>query len=157
LKNVVAVSPDIGGVPRAFKFAERIKASLAILNKRRPDHSVAEVLNVIGEVEGKPAILIDDMIDTGGSISEGVKFLINQGAKEVYVTATHPIFSGNVVEKLMKVPIKEIVVTDTLPIPQAKRMNNLTVLSISKILKETIYNVYMDESVSEIFEGDNQI
>ena len=157
LKNVVAVSPDIGGVPRAFKFAERIKASLAILNKRRPDHNVAEVLNVIGEVEGKSAILIDDMIDTGGSVSEGVKFLISQRAKEVYVAATHPIFSDNVVEKLTCAPIKEIVVTDTLPIPPGKRMSNLTVLSISKILEETIYNVYMDESVSEIFEGDNQI
>ena len=157
LKNVVAVSPDIGGVPRAFKFAERIKASLAILNKRRPNHNIAEVLNVIGEVEGKSAILIDDMIDTGGSISEGVKFLISKRAKEVYVAATHPIFSGDVVEKLTSTPVKEIVVTDTLPIPTEKRMKNLTILSISKILAETIYNVYTDESVSQIFEGDNQI
>ncbi len=112
---------------------------------------------MIGEVEGRSAILIDDMIDTGGSISEGVKFLINQGAKEVYVAATHPIFSGDVVEKLTRTPVKEIVVTDTLPIPKEKRMKNLTILSISKILAETIYNVYTDESVSQIFEGDNQI
>jgi len=157
LKNVVAVSPDIGGVPRTFKFAERIKASLAILNKRRPEHGVAKVLNLIGEVEGKPAILIDDMIDTGGSICEGVKYLIGKGAKEIYVAVTHPIFSGDVVKTLTSVPIKEIVVTDTLPISPEKQMKNLTILSISKILKETIYNVYMDESVSEIFEGDNQI
>ena len=136
---------------------ERIKASLAILNKRRPNHNVAEVLNVIGEVEGKSAILIDDMIDTGGSISEGVKFLLSQGAKEVYVAATHPIFSGDVVKKLTSQPVKEIVVTDTLPIPVERRMKNLTILSISKILAETIYNVYTDESVSQIFEGDNQI
>jgi ribose-phosphate pyrophosphokinase len=157
LKDVVVVSPDVGRVKTAKKFADMIGASLAILHKLRPAHNIAETTrDIIGEVEGKDAIIIDDMIDTGGTILDGAEVLFSKGAKDVYVCATHPILSGTAVEKFKSSSLKEVVLTNTIPIPEEKLIEKFTVLSIAPLLADAIRSVYEDESVSEKFGGDNQ-
>jgi ribose-phosphate pyrophosphokinase len=157
-EEMVVVSPDVGGVKRAKKFADKLGTDLAILTKARPEHNVAEITQVIGDVKGKVAIMVDDMIDTAGTISEGAKALIDgEGALEVYATATHPVLSGPAYERLDESPVKEVVVTDTLPLNPDEKTSKIKVLSIASILADTIQSVFRDESVSRLFEGDDQL
>lgn len=156
-EDVVVVSPDAGGAKRAKKFADKLQTSLAILTKERPRHNVAEVTNVIGDVRGKTAIMIDDMIDTAGTLVAGAQALMDHGAKAVYATATHAVFSGPALERLANSVITECVVTDTIPVDVVGRPDNVRVLSVAGVLADTIRNVFCDESVSSIFGGENQL
>jgi len=151
LKNVCVVSPDIGGVSRARNFAERIGASLAIVDKRRPEPNVSEVMHVIGELQGKTAILIDDIIDTAGTITQAADVLIEKGALEVYACCTHPVLSGPATERLEKSVIKEVVVTNTIPLTSEKRLAKMKVLSVAPLLGEAIVRIHEDLSVSKLF------
>lgn len=155
--EIVAVSPDAGGLKLARRFAGRLDATIAVLTKMRPEHNKAQVLHFIGDVTDKVAIIVDDMIDTAGSVSSAVELLTKQGAKEVYVTATHGIFSGPAKERIRESDVKEVVVTDTLPVTLGPDDTKIKVLSVADILANTIKNVFEDESVSELFAGDNQL
>ncbi|SHK21440.1 ribose-phosphate diphosphokinase [Paramaledivibacter caminithermalis] len=152
LKDVAVVSPDLGSVTRARKFADIIDASLAIIDKRRPKANVAEVMNLIGDVNGKNVILIDDMIDTAGTITQGVKALKEFGAKDVYACCTHPVLSGPAIERLKDSKIKEIVVLDTILLPEEKKLPNMKILSVAPIFAEAIKRIYGNESVSKLFD-----
>jgi ribose-phosphate pyrophosphokinase len=152
LPDLVVVSPDVGGVARARAFAKKLnEAPLAIIDKRRQAHNVAEVMNVIGDVAGKTAVLVDDMIDTAGTISEAARLLRKQGATKVYACATHAVFSPPAVERLSSGVFEEVIVTNTIPVPANKRFPQLTVLSVADILGETIWRVHDDSSVSIMF------
>ena len=152
LPDVVVVSPDVGGVARARAFAKKLNdAPLAIIDKRRQAHNVAEVMNVIGDVAGKTAILVDDMIDTGGTISEGAKILRQQGARQVYACAIHAVFSPPAIERLSSGVFEEVIVTNTLPIPESQRFPQLKVLTVANLLGEAIWRVHEDNSVSSMF------
>jgi len=152
LSDVVVVSPDVGGVARARAFAKKLNdAPLAIIDKRRQAHNVAEVFNVIGDVKGKTAILVDDMIDTGGTISEGARLLRREGAKEVYACATHAVFSPPALERLSSGVFEEVIVTNTIPVPADRQFAQLTVLSVANVLGETIWRIHEDSSVSSLF------
>jgi ribose-phosphate pyrophosphokinase len=152
LSDIVVVSPDVGGVARARAFAKKLNdAPLAIIDKRRQAHNVAEVMNVIGEVEGKTAVLVDDMIDTGGTICEGARLLRKEGARQVYACATHAVFSSPAVERLSSGIFEEVIVTNTIPVPEEKRFEQLTVLSVANLLGETIWRIHEDSSVSSMF------
>jgi ribose-phosphate pyrophosphokinase len=150
--DTVVVSPDVGGVPTAKALADRLNASLAIIAKRRPDINQVEILQVIGELEGKRAILIDDIIDTGGSIVSAAEAVARYGASEIYAYATHPVFSGNAVDRLDASCIREVVVTDSIPLPESKRRPKIRVLSIASILSEAIRRVHEQVSVSTLFD-----
>ena len=152
LNDVVVVSPDLGGVQRARDLAERIGAPLAIIDKRRPEPNVAEIMNIIGSVQGKKVIMIDDIIDTAGTITQGAAALKKWGAKEIYVCCTHPVLSGPAVERLATAQIKEVLVTNTIPLPQSKIIKNLKILSIAPLLGEAIIRVHEDLSVSKLFD-----
>ncbi len=156
LKDVVVVSPDAGRVKVAKRFSDKLRVPMAIMHKRRPDKNVAEILHVIGEVEGKTAILIDDMVDTAGTMVEAADALKKHGALEIYACATHAILSGSAVERIKLSEIKELVVTNTLPVPPEKKIDKITVLSIAPLLANTITAVFKEESVSEIAGADNQ-
>jgi len=152
LSDIVVVSPDVGGVARARAFAKKLDdAPLAIIDKRRQAHNVAEVFNVIGDVEGKTAVLVDDMIDTGGTIFEGAKLLREEGARQVYACATHAVFSPPASERLSTGLFEEVIVTNTIPVPEDNRFEQLTVLSVANLLGETIWRVHEDTSVSSMF------
>jgi ribose-phosphate pyrophosphokinase len=152
LPDMVVVSPDVGGVARARAFAKRLNDSpLAIIDKRRQAHNVAEVMNVIGDVSGKTAILVDDMIDTGGTITEGAKMLRSQGARQVYACATHAVFSGQAVELLSSGVFEEVIVTNSLPITPDKMFTQLTPLSVANLIGEVIWRVHEYTSVSIVF------
>jgi ribose-phosphate pyrophosphokinase len=152
LQEVVVVSPDIGGVARARKFAKQLNdAPLAIVDKRRQAHNVAEVLNLIGDVKGKTAVLVDDMIDTAGTISEAAKLLRYEGAQQVYACATHAVFSPPAKERLSSGIFEEIIVTNTIPILDAKDFAQLTVLSVAPLLSEAIWRIHEDSSISSMF------
>lgn len=152
LSDIVVVSPDVGGVARARAFAKKLDdAPLAIIDKRRQAHNVAEVMNVIGDVEGKTAVLVDDMIDTGGTICEGAKILRKEGARQVYACATHAVFSPPAVDRLSSGIFEEVIVTNTIPVPEEKRFEQLTVLSVANLLGETIWRIHEDSSVSSMF------
>jgi len=150
--GTVVVSPDVGGVGTAKAVADRLSASLAIIAKRRPDVNRVEILQVIGELEGKRVILIDDIIDTGGSVVSAAQLVAEQGASEVYAYATHGVFSGDAVDRLQASPIREIVVTDTIPLPDSKRRPKIRVLSIAPLLAEAIRRVHGNLSVSTLFD-----
>jgi ribose-phosphate pyrophosphokinase len=157
LEDLCIVSPDVGRVKVAKKFADMCGASLAIMHKGRPEHNVAEITHVIGEVAEKTCIVIDDMIDTAGSVTEGAKSLVQKGAKQVYVAATHAIFSPPAYERIDSSPITEVVVTNTLPVPADKRGGKIRVLSVAPLFARAIQNVYNNESVSELFDPDFQL
>ncbi len=154
IKDMVVVSPDVGRVKTAKKYADFLGANLAILHKVRPDHNKAEIHHVVGDVEGKSAILVDDMIDTAGTIVEAAQAVINNGATEVYAAATHPVLSGPAMDRLAKAPFKEVVFTDTIPIEKEKMLPNFKVLSLAPLLALTIKNIHEDGSVSSLFRGD---
>ena len=149
--EIVAVSPDAGGVERTRFFAKKLNIPIAIVDKRRQAHNVAEVEHLIGDVKGKVAILFDDIIDTAGTITEAAKLLVKEGAKEVYVCAAHPILSGPAIERIENSPIKEMIVTNTIPL-KAKASSKIIQLSIAPLLGEAITRIHDDESVSSIFE-----
>jgi ribose-phosphate pyrophosphokinase len=154
-QDLVVVSPDAGRVKMANKYTDHLGVPMAILHKRRPGHNQAEVLHVIGEVEGKTAVLVDDMIDTAGTLAASSEALVRNGAREVYACATHGIFSGPARDRLDASPLKKVVVTNTLPIPEERLSEKVEVLSIASIFANTIASVFKDESVSELFGGDN--
>ncbi|MGF1568812.1 MAG: ribose-phosphate pyrophosphokinase [Nodosilinea sp.] len=152
LEDLVVVSPDVGGVARARAFAKKLDdAPLAIIDKRRQAHNVAEVMNVIGDVRGKTAVLVDDMIDTAGTISEGARLLKREGARQIYACATHPVFSPPAVERLSGGLFKEVIVTNTIPMTAARQFEQLTVLSMANLLGEAIWRIHEESSVSSMF------
>lgn len=157
LENIVVVSPDAGGLKMAKRFGDRLGASLAVLTKLRPDHNVARVMHVIGDVAGKAAIIVDDIIDTAGTLCNGVEALLERGATEVYAAATHPVLSGPAYERIAASALKELVVTDTIPLRSEVDRSKIVVLSTAGILADTIQNVFADESVSALFQGENQL
>jgi ribose-phosphate pyrophosphokinase len=152
LHDPVVVAPDVGSAKMARGFAKRLDASLAIIDKRRPKANVSEVVNVVGEVEGKDCLLADDMIDTAGTVTEAAKALKDLGARDIYVCATHALLSGPAIERLSKAPITEIAVTDSIAIPESRRLPNLAVLSVSELLAKAIRFTHSDQSVSSLFE-----
>ncbi|MEM9137479.1 MAG: ribose-phosphate pyrophosphokinase [Cyanobacteria bacterium P01_F01_bin.42] len=152
LSDLVVVSPDVGGVARARAFAKKLNdAPLAIIDKRRQAHNVAEVMNVVGDVAGKTAVLVDDMIDTAGTISEGARMLRAEGARQVYACVTHPVFSPPAIERLSSGVFEEVIVTNTIPLPQDNYFPQLRTLSVASILGETIWRIHEDTSVSSMF------
>ena len=152
LKNIVVVSPDPGGVERARAFAKRLKAPLAIIDKRRQDDQAVVMMNVIGNVRGKTALIVDDMIDTGGTLVRSIEALLAKGAKKVYACATHPVFAGKAIEELIRSRVTEVVVTNSIPLSEeAKRYKRIHVLSVGGLLAETIRSVHQESSVSRLF------
>ncbi|HLF94306.1 MAG TPA: ribose-phosphate pyrophosphokinase [Planctomycetota bacterium] len=153
LKDVTVVSPDVGGIKMARAYAKRLGADLAIVDKRRSGPTETEVMHVIGEVGGRNVILVDDMISTGTSICEASRACRKNGAKEIYICATHAVLAGKAVEKLSKAPIKEIIVTDTIPLDgKDKELPNLRVLTIANLVGEAIRRIHHSESISSIFQ-----
>ena len=152
LKDLVVVAPDVGSAKMARGFAKRLNGSFAIIDKRRPAANVAEVLNVVGEVEGRDCLIPDDMIDTAGTVSAAARALKELGANDIYVCATHPLLSGPAVERLSAAPIVEVTVTDTIAIPPERRFPQLRVLSVGELLAKAIRYTHYDESVSSLFE-----
>jgi ribose-phosphate pyrophosphokinase len=155
--DAVVVSPDAGGVKRAQKFANHLDSDLAFIHKRRPrgTFNVAQALEVVGEVDGRTCVLVDDIIDTGGTIASAADLLVSRGAADVYVAATHGILSDPAVDRLKNAPIREVVVTNTLPLTAEKRWDGLVILSIAELIAEALDAVFEDTSVSELFHGDN--
>ena len=152
LEDVVVVSPDHGGVTRARNLARALdNKPIAIIDKRRPEPNKAEVMNIIGDIAGKTCIMIDDMIDTAGSICAGAQALIDAGAKEVYACATHPIFSGPAIERLTNSPIKEVVVTNTIALTEDKKAPKIKQLSVGQLFGEGIMRIIDDRTLSELF------
>ncbi|MBN6205614.1 ribose-phosphate diphosphokinase [Ralstonia pickettii] len=152
LQDIIVVSPDHGGVTRARKLADRLKTPIGIIDKRRPRPNVAEIMNIIGNVEGKTAILIDDIIDTGGTISLAADALIENGATEVYACCTHPVLSGPAIERINQSKIKELVITNSIPLPEEKKIDKITALSVAPLIGEAIIRVHELQSVSILFD-----
>jgi ribose-phosphate pyrophosphokinase len=151
-EDVVVVSPDHGGVTRARKLAERLKAPIAIIDKRRPKPNVSEVMNIVGNIDGKIAILIDDIIDTAGTITLGANALVENGAREVYACCTHPVLSGPAIERIQNSKIKELVVTNSIPLTEDKMIDKIEQLSVAPLISEAIIRVYEEQSVSTLFD-----
>ena len=152
IKDLVVVSPDVGGVARARAFAKKLNdAPLAIIDKRRQAHNVAEVMNLIGDIRGKTAVLVDDMIDTAGTICEGARLLRREGAEQVYACATHAVFSPPASERLSNGLFEEVIVTNTIPILDDRRFDQLTILSVANLLGEAIWRIHEESSVSSMF------
>ncbi|MBI5598159.1 MAG: ribose-phosphate pyrophosphokinase [Deltaproteobacteria bacterium] len=149
--DVVVVSPDAGGVERARAFAKRLDAGLAIVDKRRPAPNVSEVMHIIGEVEGKVAVLLDDMVDTAGTLTNAAEALEKRGAKEVYACCTHAVLSGPAIERLGKSPIVELAVTDTIARREGRVIPKVRYLPIGGLLAEAIKRIHLGESVSSLF------
>jgi ribose-phosphate pyrophosphokinase len=157
--DLVVVAPDAGRIKTAEKLREALHADLAFLYKRRSRkeaHKIEEMA-VVGEVDGRPCVLVDDMIDTAGTVAKGAEALAQHGAGPIYAAATHPILSGKAVQRLEEAPIKEVAVTDTVPIPPERQFEKLKVLSIAPLVASALRAVFEDTSVSEIFHGDNQV
>lgn len=152
-KDAVVVSPDHGGVTRARKLAEFLKAPIAIIDKRRPKANVAEIMNIIGSVDGKRCIIIDDMIDTAGTITLASQALMDAGAKEVYACATHPVLSGPAIERLDKSPIKKIIVTDSIQLSEEKQIDKLTQVSVGPLIGDAIKRIHENKPVSPLFKN----
>ncbi len=152
LHHPVVVAPDVGGAKMARGFAKRLDASLAIIDKRRPSANIAEVVNVVGEVGDRDCLLVDDMIDTAGTMAESVHALKRLGAREVYCCATHPVLSGPAVDRLSAAPCTEVAVTNTIPIPEERRFDRLQVLSVAPLFAQAIRFTHSDKSVSSLFD-----
>ena len=151
IEEYVVVSPDLGSVTRARNFAERIGCPLAIVDKRRQKANVCEVMNIIGSVKDKKVILVDDMIDTAGTLCNAAKAIMANGAVSVTGCATHAVLSGPAIERLKAAPIKELVLLDTIPLPEEKKLPNMTVLSVAPLFAEAIERIYEDRPVSPLF------
>ena len=152
LVDIVVVSPDVGGVSRAREFANRLNCGLAIVDKRRPEPNKAEAVNVIGDIEGKTAIIVDDIIDTAGSMVEAVRVLIDRGAREVYACCSHPVLSPPATERLAASPVKEVVVTDSIPLSPEKQLDKIKVLSVAPLFGEAIRRIFEELPVSKLFD-----
>ena len=152
LGAVTVVSPDAGGVERARFFAKKLDAPLAIVDKRRVDVDVSEVMHLIGDVRGRPALVIDDIIDTASTLVKTAEALLKEGATKVYAACTHPVLSGPAVERLCQSPIEEIVVTDSVPLSDAaKKVQKIKVLSVAELLARGIHSIHEETSISELF------
>lgn len=152
-ENWVVVSPDMGSVGRARNFASRVDASIAIVDKRRPKANTVEIMNIIGEVKGKTCLMVDDMIDTAGTICQGAEALVKNGAKEVYACCTHGVFSGPAMDRITASPIKELLVLDTIDMPESVKKNpKIKVMSVAKLIARAITTVFADSSLSAIYE-----
>ncbi len=151
LQDVVVLSPDMGGMRRARAYAKRLHASLAIVDKRRPVANEAEVIRIVGEVKDKEVLIVDDMIDTGGTLIAAIEILQREGARAVYASCTHGVFSGNAYEEIDKSALKELVVTDTIPLNKGKKKSKIKVLSVSSLLGEAIKRIHENKSVSSLF------
>ncbi|MFZ0370897.1 MAG: ribose-phosphate diphosphokinase [Halobacillus sp.] len=151
-EDVVIVSPDHGGVTRARKMADRLKAPIAIIDKRRPRPNVSEVMNIVGNIEGKTAIIIDDIIDTAGTITLAANALVENGATEVYACCTHPVLSGPAIDRIDSSKIKELVVTNTIPLGEDKASEKITELSVAGLISEAIIRVHERQSISSLFD-----
>lgn len=151
LKDIVVVSPDLGGVTKARQLADRLEAPIAIIEKRRPMPGVAEVMNLIGSIEGKTAVIVDDIVDTAGSLVEGAKALGKFGAKEVYACCTHGILSDPAIARVEASNIKELIITDTIPLAEEKKSSKIKILSVAPVFAEAIELIYGQKSVSKLF------
>ncbi|MCK5763618.1 MAG: ribose-phosphate pyrophosphokinase [Clostridiales bacterium] len=152
IENLVVVSPDLGSVTRARSFADRLNCSIAIIDKVRPEANVSEIMNIIGDIEGKNVILIDDMIDTAGTITNGAAALREMGAKEIYACCTHAVLSGPAIDRIKKSDIKELVVLDTIKLADDMRLKNITELTVSRVFAESIRRIYNNDSISTLFD-----
>jgi len=152
LEDIVVVSPDHGGVVRTRNLAQKLNAPIAIIDKRRPRANVAEVMNIIGDVKGKTCVMIDDIIDTAGTITLAATALKECGAKDVYAACTHPVLSGPAMQRLEESPIKELIVTDTIALPDEKRIPKITVLSVAPLIGEAIIRIHERLSISKLFD-----
>ena len=152
MEDVVVVSPDHGGVTRARKLADALNTPIAIIDKRRPKPNVAEVMNIVGNIEGKTCILIDDIIDTAGTITLGAKALKERGAKEVYASCSHAVLSGKALERIEDSPIKELVYANTIHIPEEKKLDKMVPLCVGDLIAKAIYRIHHNEPVSVLFE-----
>lgn len=150
--DTVVVSPDVGGVQRARNFASILDLPIAIIEKRRPKANVSEVMNVIGDIEGKDAIIVDDIIDTAGSMTKAASVLKDFGAKRVFACCTHAVLSGPAIERIQNSVIERLVVTDTIPLTEEKKIDKIEVVSVAPIIAEAIRRIYKNESVSRIFD-----
>lgn len=151
MDDLIIVSPDAGGVERARAFAKRLGANLAIIDKRRPAPNVSEVMNIIGDVQGKTAIILDDMIDTAGTLTQAAVAIKNHGAKQIYACCTHAVLSGPAIERIEKSPIKQVVVTNTIPERESAKSDKIKRLSVGPLLGEAIKRIHFGESVSSLF------
>jgi ribose-phosphate pyrophosphokinase len=156
LEDLVVVAPDAGRVKLNKKFASKLGAGLAILDKERPAQQVAEIGHIIGDVKGKTAIIVDDIIDTAGTLKAAAQTVLDEGAARVYAAATHPVLSGNAFENLASSDFEQVVVTDTIPL-RAGAPDNIRVLSCADLLTDSIRRIFTDDSVSEVFGGENQL
>ncbi len=153
LRDLVVVAPDAGRAKFAKKLGDRLGAQLAIMHKTRPQHNVAEIMNIVGDVKGKTLLLVDDMVDTGGSVTSGIDALRKHGCNDdIYLATTHPVFSGPAVERLSKANFTEVVCTDTIPVPQSKRFDSLRVLPIASLLAEAILRNHEHRSISSLYQ-----
>lgn len=150
-KNIVVVSPDLGSVTRARKFADKLDAPIAIVDKRRPKPNVSEIMNIIGDIDGKTAILLDDMIDTAGTITNAANALTKLGATKVYACASHAVLSGKAIERIQNSSIEKMVLLNTIPIPKEKRISKIRTISVAPLLAEAMKAVFQNESISELF------
>src|SRR5262245_14007858 len=157
VSEAVFVAPDAGGGKLARRYADRLGGDIAFIDKRRPKgtHNVAVATEVVGEIEGRVCVIVDDMIDTAGTVVNAAQLLVDRGASDVYIAATHGLLSGPAVDRLKNGPVREVIVTNTVPIPSEKRFDSLRVLSIAPLLAEAIDAVFDEGSVSELFDGDN--
>ena len=152
LDDVVVVSPDHGSVTRARNMAEKLNCPIAIVDKRRPEPNKSEIMNIIGDINGKNCIILDDMIDTAGTITNAANAIKEMGAKEVYACATHAVLSGPAIERIEKSAIKEMVLLNTLPIPEEKKLDKMKFLSVAPIFAEVLTRVYTHGSISDLFD-----
>ena len=150
-EEMVVISPDLGGVTRARKMADLLDTSIAIIEKRRPQPGCAEVMNLIGDVKGKTCIMIDDMVDTAGSLCEGAKALMKMGAKEVYACCSHGILTDPAVQRIQDSAIKQLVITNTIPLDPKKKCDKIVTISLAPMLAEFISCIYENGSVSKLF------
>ena len=151
-EDFVVVSPDVGSVARARKIAQKINCPMAIIDKRRPMANQVEIMNIIGDVKGKTCLLVDDLIDTAGTICQGAQALHDNGAKEIYACCTHAVLSGPAIDRIEKSPIKKLVILDTINMPEEKRIEKIQILSVAHLLAKAIENIYLDKKMSEVYD-----
>ncbi|NOY77361.1 MAG: ribose-phosphate pyrophosphokinase [Calditrichaeota bacterium] len=152
IDNLVVVSPDIGSIKMARAYSKRLGAQLALVDKRRPQHNVAEVMHIIGEVRDKNVLIVDDMVDTAGTLVGAAAAMKKKGARQIYAACTHPLLSGGAVERIETSPINEMVVTDTIPIPEEKMIDKIKILSVAPIFSQAIERIHKEESISILFD-----
>lgn len=152
LDDLVVVSPDHGSVTRARNMAHPLDAPIAIVDKRRPKANVSEIMNIIGDIEGKNVILVDDMIDTAGTITNAANAMKDMGAKEVYACATHPVLSGPAIERIQESAIKELVLLNTIPLPDGKKIDKIKLLSVAPLFAEAMIRIFTNDSISRLFD-----